>query len=170
MKPEYSRMRGNGASSPAAKQFEKACAHWDSGEHGRAFRLFLLGAKSGDPSCQLNLGFFYDQGIGVRPDPEKALRWYKHAHRGGSTSAALNIGIVHRDQGRLAQAIRWFQRALERGNDDTGLQLAEVYLQAGEVRRARGCLKKVLRSSNVTEETRRKARRHLGKMVERRRE
>ncbi len=169
MRPEHSMMRGSGGSS-SATHFERACAHWDSGAHRKAFRLFLLGAKSGDPSSQLNLGLFYDQGIGVQPDPEKALRWYKNAHRGGNTSAALNIGIVLRDQGRLAQAIRWFQRALRLGNDDTGLQLAEVYLHAGDVRRSRGYLKRVLRSSNVTEETRRKARRYLRKTLARQRE
>ncbi len=153
------------AVSAAAKRFEEACARWDSGDHRGAFRRFLIGAKAGDVSSQLNVGLFYDEGIGVRKDGKKALHWYRRAHRGGSTSAAVNIGILLRDQGSLAAARQWFERAVKRGNDDANLQLAEAFLQTGDTRRARRCLMKVVKSDKVTEETQRQARRYLQKIA-----
>ena len=151
--------------SARTAQFRSACALWDNGEHTRAFRLFLLGAKSGDTSSQLNLGFFYDEGIGVGPNQAKALYWYRRAHRGGSTSAAVNIGIVLRRQRSLSQAIRWFERALARGDHDGALQLGKACLDLGDTRRAVKYFRKVVDSSTVSEDTRRKAQQHLRSLL-----
>jgi hypothetical protein len=38
-----------------------------------AFRLYLVGAKSGDSGCQLNVGNLYDAGTGVRRNQAAAL-------------------------------------------------------------------------------------------------
>lgn len=149
----------------AEARFRRACALWDEGKASQAFRLFLSGAKAGDLSSQLNLGFFYDEGVGVRRNQAKALRWYRRAHRGGSSSAAVNIGILLRNQGRFAQAIQWFQRALSRGNHDSALQMGETYLDMGDAGRATKCFKKAMASSTVTDETRRAAQRHLREIM-----
>lgn len=148
-------------------QFERACALWDHGEHSKALQLFRSGARAGDVSSQLNLGLFYDEGIGVRRSPATALRWYRRAHRGGSSSAAVNIGILLRNKGRVAEALEWFHRAIARGNDDTALQIGETYLDMGDVTRGKRYLMKAAASSNVTDETRRQAQARLREMVAR---
>ena len=47
------------------KYFELGDSAWAAGNLYGAFRLFLAGAKAGDSSCAHNLGYFYDNGIGV---------------------------------------------------------------------------------------------------------
>lgn len=76
------------------RRFDAASTLWDQGELRRAFRLFLSGAKAGDVSCQVNLGYFYDEGIGVKANPIRALFWYRKAYRAGCPEAACNIGII----------------------------------------------------------------------------
>ncbi len=53
--------------------FLRADKEWDRGKLRSAFRLFRVAAKAGDKGAQLNLGYFYDKGIGVRGDQSAAL-------------------------------------------------------------------------------------------------
>src|SRR5207244_1618003 len=99
--------------------FDRACAFWDRGKTKEALRLFLKGAKEGDGSSQLNVGYFYDLGLGVRKNPDLALYWYRRAHRRGNSSAANNIGTIYRDRGQTRKALEWFNRALKKGNIDS---------------------------------------------------
>src|SRR4051812_32788597 len=94
------------------KLFNQADALWDKRKFKAAFELFLSAAQNGDLSSQLNLGYFYDCGIGTKKDTNAALRWYRKAHRRGDSSATLNIGTVYRDQGQQKRALRWFASAL----------------------------------------------------------
>jgi TPR repeat protein len=77
----------------------------------------------------VNLGYFYDSGLGVKPNRDLALYWYQRAYRQGSSGAASNIGTVWRDQGKLDRAISWFQRAVKLGDGDANLEIAKVYLR-----------------------------------------
>lgn len=47
----------------------------------RALQLFLEAARNGDKAALLNIGYFYDKGVGVKRDRTKALYWYKRAYR-----------------------------------------------------------------------------------------
>src|SRR6266487_5019790 len=58
------------------KLFVKANTAWDKGDLRRAFELFSCAAKSGDSSCQLDLGYFFDRGLHVKKDKKKAMHWY----------------------------------------------------------------------------------------------
>jgi TPR repeat protein len=130
----------------------RACAAWDRGKLNSAFRLFLRSAKLGDSAAQLDLGYFYDRGLGVRRNCTAALRWYGRAYRQGDASAACNIGTVWRDANEPERAIRWFQRAARMGDGDANLQIAKVYLRKGRNRKkALHYLGEVLRAKNVTQ-------------------
>jgi TPR repeat protein len=45
------------------------------GKARSAFRLFHAAAKASDRAAQLNLGYFYDNGIGVRRNKLVVLSW-----------------------------------------------------------------------------------------------
>jgi TPR repeat protein len=137
--------------------FTRAHAAWERGDTRDAFRLFRLGANAGDASAQLNVGYMYDEGIGVRSSRQKALDWYRRAYRRGSAAAANNIGLVLRDKGRYSDAVRWLERARRRGDADSGLSIAEIYLKLGDTARAVRYLNQVRSSKSVTEETYRRA-------------
>jgi TPR repeat protein len=153
----------------AFDRFRLACEHWDRGDTRRAFRLFLASAKADDVSSQLNLGYFYDQGIGVLPNQRKALHWHRRAYRGGEAAGATNIAIILRDQGQVRNAISWFKRALRGGDDDAALDLAQLYFKLGSPQKAGPLLRKACQSTNVTEATRETAARLLKKLKARKR-
>ncbi len=63
--------------------FEQASKEWDAGNLKSAFDLFQRSASQGDASSQNNLGYFYDEGIGVSSDKERAIFWFTKAAQNG---------------------------------------------------------------------------------------
>ena len=98
--------------------FSRANKEWEHRKLRCAFRLFLSGARAGDPGAQVNLGYFYDTGIGMKPNRRQALCWYKRAFQQGCAAAATNIGTIFRDQRQLKKALVWFRRAVKLGDGD----------------------------------------------------
>ena len=132
--------------------FFRADKEADHGNFRRAFRLFLAGAKAGDKSCQLNLGYLYDTGKGVRRNRSAALYWYKRAYRQRDAPAATNIGTVWRDEGQHKRALSWFRKAVKLGDDEAHLEIAKLYLQnEDDPAKAIPHLQKVCQSDWVTE-------------------
>lgn len=118
----------------------------------RALQLFLEAARAGDKAAFLNIGYFYDKGVGVKRDRSKALYWYKRAHRQGDSSAANNIGTIWRDQKQMNRALLWFNKAIQMGNDGTNLEVAKHYLRnEDDPTKAIVYLQRVCRSKNVAE-------------------
>ena len=146
-KPSLTRSR-----AAADELFRRADQKLDEGDEKAAFKLFLLGAKAGDRSCQLNIGYLYDRGIGVRQNTKSAIRWYMRAYRRGDASAANNIATIWRDMNQPNRALSWFKRARELGDDGSNLSIAKLHLQLKQhPRLARICLEKVGRSNRVTQ-------------------
>lgn len=132
--------------------FSRANEQWERGQLRSAFRLFLSGAKAGDPGAELNLGYFYDTGQGVGQNRERALYWYKRAFRHGYAGAATNLGTIFRDEGQAGKALMWFRRAVKAGDADANLEIGKIYLRRRRnVGRAIPYLRKVWRSKRATE-------------------
>lgn len=134
---------------------------WESGDQKRAFALFKEGAAFGLVGCMLDLGYFYDEGLGARKNKVEAMYWYKRAYRKGSAAAASNIALLYKEQGRYHLAFQWFYRATLLGDGDAEVDLAKLYMQGKGVRRslilARGCLLTALSSKYITESGREEA-------------
>ncbi len=129
----------------AAKQEEK-------GKFRSAFQLYLAAAKSGDTSCQVYVGNFYDDGTGVRRNRTAALYWYKRAYRRGDACAASNIGVMWRNENNLKRAVQWFKKSVRLGNEEAHLEIAKYYLgDEPNLAKAIRHLKSVLQSNRVTE-------------------
>ena len=131
--------------------FIRADHAWKQGNLRAAFRLFLKAAKSGDRAAKLNVGYFYDQGLGVGRDLTAALYWYKRPYRSGDASAANNIGTIWRDKGNAKQALAWFQRAVRLGDHATNLEIAKHFLGRDEASKATMYLMRVRESDCVSE-------------------
>jgi uncharacterized protein len=141
--------------------FKDAHAAWEGGRLKVAFRLFAAQAKAGDGGARLNLGYFYDVGLGTRKNKAQALRWYRLAYRQGSGAAASNIATVYRDKGRPALGLAWYKRAVSLKDDDPAVEVAKHYLEGSGVRRHRGlavaALKRAIASRHITQAGREKA-------------
>jgi uncharacterized protein len=134
---------------------------WDRGDLKQAFHLFSLQAAAGDDGAQLNLGYFYDCGLGTRRNRVKAMLWYRRAYRQGSSAAASNIATVYRDNGQPRQAFAWYKRAALMKDGDALVEMAKHYLSGSGVRRngpeARRMLKRAIASTHITEAGREEA-------------
>ena len=134
--------------------FEVGSRLWEAGKLDSAFEKFLGCARTGDPSCQLLVGYFYDVGIGRRRNRSLALRWYRRAHRAGDQGAAANnIGIILLEQSKARQALQWFDRALKRGNVGAAIHIGEYYLhRKSDFRKAAGYFRFVVKKADVEAE------------------
>ena len=93
--------------------------HFGSGEgritYDDAVADWEARARDGDPDAMSNLAVMYDLGLGVAPDPARAVELYRSAAGRGSAVAGNNLGIayflgrgVERDK---ARAIQWLVAA-----------------------------------------------------------
>jgi TPR repeat protein len=135
------------------ERFNQACELWDKRRLKEAFRLFLSAAEDGDSSCYLNVGYFYDSGIGTRKDTNAGLRWYRKAHRRGDSSATHNIGTVYRDRGETKRALWWFECALARGNDGSAVEIGRIYLRERNPQLAAKYFERASKSQSESEDT-----------------
>ena len=110
----------------------------DRGDPQRAFRRLLREVAAGDDDAMLNLGYCYDTGVGTKPNPAKAMLWYRRAYRKGSSSAAINIATVYRDQGKTRLAFAWYLRAVLLRDGSAMLEVAKCYLHGWGVRKDLG--------------------------------
>lgn len=109
----------------------------DRGDPKRAFRRLLREAAAGNDGAMHNLGFCYDTGVGTRPDPAKAMLWYRRAYRKGSSGSANNIATMYRDQGKARLAFAWYLRAVLLRDGDAMVEVAKCYLHGWGVRKDR---------------------------------
>lgn len=141
--------------------FLRADEKWTRGELRTALKLFLEAARRGDKGAQLNAGYFYDRGLGVKRNRDEALYWYKRAYRRGDASAASNIGTIWRDEDDPRRALSWFERAVRLGDESGNLEIAKIYLRRGDPNRAAHFIEKVRQSDHVTESEMEQAKRLL---------
>ncbi|TVP87894.1 MAG: sel1 repeat family protein [Thioalkalivibrio sp.] len=92
-----------------------------------ARRWLESAADSGSVEAMGEVGWLYEQGLGVEPDAGKALEYYREAYEAGENEYGLRIGWmyvqgigVEPDRGA---AETWFQRVIEE-RDDSAARLA----------------------------------------------
>jgi TPR repeat protein len=71
---------------------DRAVALYEKGEFKEAYTIFLREAmKNRDSEAQLYLGMMYEAGEGVEEDRDKAVEWYKKAHRQNNLDAGFRL-------------------------------------------------------------------------------
>jgi TPR repeat protein len=109
--------------------FDEANREWDAGNLTRAFKLFNMAAENGSSNAFNSIGYFFDYGLGVKKDQEKALYWYKKAARSGDSLSFCNIGLIFRDRGNSRRAKYWLTKATRAHDGDAALELAKIYMK-----------------------------------------
>ena len=88
-------------------------------------------AEQGDASSQFSLAFSYHLGLGVSPDHEEALRWYRAAAEQGYMPAQETLGDMYYNGNGVPQdyqeAVRWYRAAAEQGDADAQNNLGVMY-------------------------------------------
>ena len=108
-----------GQSSILAQQdrFESGLASKDRGHYATALRAWLPMAESGNAEAQNNVGYMYEEGLGVPQNYLLAMNWYRQAADNGLAEAQHNMGMLyHHGYGvaeNLGEAFRWFKMAAD---------------------------------------------------------
>ncbi|MCE3290737.1 MAG: hypothetical protein K0R83_2749 [Caulobacter sp.] len=102
---------------------------WEDGDEAKAYGFFKQAADLGDIAAMLNVGYFLDEGLGVKADKAAAMDWYRKAYDLGDASAANNIAILHREKNDLVGAADWFAKAADLGDGDALVELAKIHLE-----------------------------------------
>lgn len=105
---------------------------YDRSNYATALKVWLPKAKEGDPQAQTYVGEIYEKGLGIQPDYEAAVHWYRQAAEQGYAPAMINLGFLYEKglgvpQDSLA-ALNWYRKAS--GLDKTDIAFAasvEVY-------------------------------------------
>lgn len=133
---------------------EQAHEAWDAGDLPRAFELFLSCAHQGARGAMLDVGYFYDEGLGTPASKYQARIWYRKARHAGDFVGANNLAILFQERHVHRSAFHWFRKAALDGDGDAWVKLAKCHLQGqGTPRSAtlcRDCLRRAIRSRFIT--------------------
>ena len=124
---------------------------WERGRPSVAFRLYSELANRGADAGMLNLGYFYDRGIGARKNRSLAMKWYLRAYRRGSGAAASNIATIYRDEGRHRLQAQWYARAVRLQDGDAAVELAKLVLEGKGIRNSRSHASRLLRRASASQ-------------------
>jgi uncharacterized protein len=89
-------------------------------DYAEAFRWIELAAKQGLPGAQVDLAFFYVNGLGVEKSYDEAFRWYRLAAAQGDPDAEYSVGVcyLHGEgvEQNLDLARKWLSLAQKHGD------------------------------------------------------
>ena len=93
--------------------------YYNAKDYANALKCFQGAAALGHVDGMKNVGYMYDNGLGVAQDYKEALRWYKKAAESGNASAMNNLGYMYQEGLGVAQdyneALSWYKKAAELG-------------------------------------------------------
>jgi len=87
-------------------------------------------AKKGDVDAQYRLGYCYEKGIGVKINPDRAVKWYKKAVKQGYAEAQYRLGFYYYSTNSYAHrrpAVDLYERAAQQGHAKAQYELAKDY-------------------------------------------
>lgn len=122
----------------------------------KAAEWYRRSAEHGCVSAQNTLGVVLGGNYGVKKNVRESLLWLKRAYRGGdTTSAANNVAVTYRENGKLRQAVQWFRKVDTSFDDSVHIQLGIHFYWGKGVRAdhqaAVRCFRKVIRGRNRSE-------------------
>jgi len=88
---------------------------FDRADYATALKIWLPQAKAGDAAAQTHVGEIYEKGMGVEPDYDFAVVWYKKAAKQGYSRAQINLGYMYEKglgvEQNITKAMNWYRKA-----------------------------------------------------------
>ena len=111
--------------------YDRAVAAYQKQDYQTAFKLLEPLAKRGDRTAQNNLAVLYQDGLGVKADPVKALYWYEKSGAQGEAEAQFMAGLMYSDgigtKQDYKKAAYWYAKAANQGHSEAQNNLAARY-------------------------------------------
>jgi len=105
----------------------------------RALVWYEKAARAGSVEAMVDAGWMYEEGLGVRRNPEEARRWYRTAAAGGSPRGMLAMGWIYQESVGVprdyALARAWYRKAAQAGSAGAMNNLGLLYLNGWGVER-----------------------------------
>jgi TPR repeat protein len=93
----------------------------------KAAQWLQVGADSGEPTMQAELGRRYLLGIGVGKDNAMAERWLAKSAASGLAEAYTILGALHLQMNNTAEALRWFRLGVAADQPSAYMSLGAMY-------------------------------------------
>jgi TPR repeat protein len=111
-----------------------------------ALKWFDLAAKKGNKNAMVNLGYMYENGLGVKKDHKRAMFLYIESAKKGSGDAEYRLGKMYSSGEGVEKdyktALMWYQSAAEgSGNKDAMFELGLMYERGQGFKADRGIAK-----------------------------
>jgi len=104
--------------------YNKGC-DYEEGLHGlskdytKALEFYHRAAELSHADAYCNIGYAYDNGLGVKVDKKKARKYYELAAMEGDAQARHNLGIDEAQAGNLDRAIKHWMIAVSIGDSES---------------------------------------------------
>ena len=106
--------------------------------YGKSAEWYAKAAEQGNAEAQVNLGFAYEQGQGVKQDYGKAVGWYAKAAGQERVEAQFNLGRLYQQGQGVKQdderAVYWFTKAAQQGDITSQYNLGNLYARGQGVK------------------------------------
>jgi tetratricopeptide (TPR) repeat protein len=96
-------------------------------DYAEAIRWYREAADQGNAQAQSNIGWLYENGLGVAQDYVEAGRWYGKAADQGNASSQNNVGRLFQQGHEYAEAMRWYRKAADQGNVVAQINVGSLY-------------------------------------------
>jgi uncharacterized protein len=118
---------------------ESGIAAFESKHFSQSMQALYPLAEAGNADAQYRVAIMCQNGLGVVPKPEEAVKWMRAAAEQGYAMAQHGLGFMYLEGDCLdkepAQAVHWFQKAAEQGLAGSKTTLALMYAQGTGVER-----------------------------------
>jgi tetratricopeptide (TPR) repeat protein len=112
----------------AERNFQTGSSYYSNRQYTAALRYLSQAADQRHPRAQQLVGQMYENGYGVRPNLDLAVKYFKAAAAQGHRGALAELGFVYSQQGvNLAEADEYMLRAARCGSVDSEVGLGLNY-------------------------------------------
>ena len=124
---------GKGAEpgKPGQVEFDEGVRLYKAKNFDGAAKIFLKLADKGDAKAQLQIGYQYEYGEGVKKNYQDAVKWYRKAAERGNATAQSNLGSMYEDAKGVkedwAEAAKWYRKSAEQGDASGQFRLGRSY-------------------------------------------
>lgn len=99
-------------------------------DYAKALDIYLIAAEEGHAPAQAQVGYIYQNALGVAADYGKAMEWNNRAAQQGNAQGQAQIGYLYQNglgvTQNLDEAGRWYTRAVEGGSEWAASKMAEI--------------------------------------------
>ena len=92
-----------------------------------AIEWFIEKAEEGVPQIQAQLGYCYDNGIGVEKDENKGLHWARQSAENGNALGQFNLGFHFEGMNDMEKAVEYYTKSANQGFVYAQYNLGRIY-------------------------------------------